>query len=50
MENALLIYMMATKDARQRNEANKAINMGKQHTDCPTRFHGNQGKIDALQS
>ena len=36
MGNALLIYMMAIKDARQRNEANRAFSMGKQHTDCPT--------------
>ena len=34
MADGLLIYMMA--DARQRNAANRAISMGKQHTDCPT--------------
>ena len=36
MGNALLIYMMAIKDARQRNEANRAFSMGKQHPDRPT--------------
>ena len=35
MGNGLLIYMMVM-DARQRNEANRAISIGKRHTDCPT--------------
>ena len=35
MGNAPLTYMMVIKDARQRNEANRAI-IGKQHTDCLT--------------
>ena len=37
MGNGLLIYMMVM-DARQRNEANRAISIGKRHTDCPTRL------------
>ena len=36
MGTGLRIYMMVIKDARQRNIANMAISMGKQHTDCPT--------------
>ena len=46
MENGLLIYMMVIciyedqtivmEDARQWNEANRAISIGKQHTDCLT--------------
>ena len=36
MENGLLIYMMVMVDARERNEANRSISMGKRHTDCPT--------------
>ena len=38
MRNALLIYIMAIKDARQRNAVDRAINMGKQQTDCLTRW------------
>ena len=33
--NGLLIYMIVM-DARQRNEANRAISIGKRYTDCPT--------------
>ena len=36
MGNGLRVYVMAIKDARQRNVSNRAISMGKQHTDCPT--------------
>ena len=39
MGNALLIYVMAIKDAGQRNVANRANRMGKQHSDCPTQPH-----------
>ena len=39
MRNALLLYMKAIKDARQRNAANRADRMGKRHTDCPTQPH-----------
>ena len=39
MGNGLLIYMMVM-DARQRNEANRAISIGKRHTDCPTEGDG----------
>ena len=31
----LLIYMMVTKESKQWNGANRAISIGKQHTDCP---------------
>ena len=40
MGNGLLIYMMVM-DARQRNEANRAISIGKRHTDCPTLHQDN---------
>ena len=36
MRNVMLIYMMVTKDAGQRNGANRAISICKRHTDCPT--------------
>ena len=48
MGNALLTYMMTIKDARQRNEANRAI-IGKQHADCPTPddtpIYGNEAHV-----
>ena len=47
MGNGLLISMMAIKDARQRNVANRAISMGKQHTDCPTGTLSSQERLDA---
>ena len=43
MGNGLLVYIMAIKDARKSNEANRVISMGKQQTDCLT-----LGQIDEL--
>ena len=36
MGDGLLIYMMVMEDARQWNEVNRVISIGKQHIDCPT--------------
>ena len=36
MGNGLLVYMMAIKNARQSNKANRVMGGGKQHTDCLT--------------
>ena len=36
MGNGLLIYMMAIKGCKTKECVNRAISIGKQHTDCPT--------------
>ena len=36
MGKGLLIYMMVVEDARQWSEANRAISISEQYTDCPT--------------
>ena len=51
MGKALLIYVMAMKDAGQRNVANRADRMGKRHTDCPTQPHcSSTGRWRGFQS
>ena len=35
MGNALLVYMIVIDNARQCNEINSAISIGKRYTNCP---------------